>query len=136
MVLCMRSEKGFTLLEVIMGMAILTTVGVAIILSLALACRVLMITDNHETARDLAEAQMEYIQKQLYSPGNSSDYQLISDISTKYPGYTVVNNPPMKTLIDQDGNITNEDSGIQMIRIVVQHDTETVFTLYGRKVQW
>ena len=131
----MRSEKGFTLVEVIVAVALLAIIGIGLLSGLTGASTVLLKADTRETARDLAQAQMEYIQSQTYI-ASSEDYPTLPDIETKYPGYSVVTDFPMKSSIDEDGNLSDVDTGIQLITISVQKDEQTVFTLYGRKVMW
>ena len=127
--------KGFTLVEVLVAVALLALVGVAILASLGGASKVLLKTDLRETARNLAEAQMEYIQNAPYKTTDPTGipvfYDKLPNLSTSYPGYDV---EVHAARIDKGSGITN-DTGIQEITIVVEHSTNTVFTLVGMKVK-
>jgi prepilin-type N-terminal cleavage/methylation domain-containing protein len=56
-----KREKGFTLIEVVVALAIFSLLGVAILTSMQTASRTLIKTDGKETARNIAETQMEYV---------------------------------------------------------------------------
>lgn len=61
-------QKGFTLVEILVAVALLAIIGTAFLGALTLASRVLLQADTRETARDIAEAQIEYIQNQNFIP--------------------------------------------------------------------
>ncbi len=137
------SEQGFSLIEVIVGVAILAALGVALLSSLTLATRVAMSTNTMETARDLAQAQMEYVQSQAYNDDNPEDYEgedyegpafydTLPDLENDYPGYYV---KISASRIDK-GNGIETDTGFQEITIIVYQGTEEQFTLVGRKADW
>ncbi len=64
----MRSQKGFTLVEILVALALLAIIGVGLLSALMLASKVLLQADTQETARDIAEAQIEYVQNQDFMP--------------------------------------------------------------------
>lgn len=121
--------KGFTLIEVIVAVAILSIIGSGLLGGLILASRTLLSADTRETARDLAQAQMESIQKQEYDTSLPLNYSQITALPT---GYSV---SIMPERIDEDGNPSSDDIGIQKITITVQDGTGD-FSLEGRKVNW
>ncbi len=61
-----KNQKGFSLVEVIIAVAIMSIIGVALFMSLGGASKILMKTDTAETARDLAVTQMERIKNAPY----------------------------------------------------------------------
>jgi prepilin-type N-terminal cleavage/methylation domain-containing protein len=61
-----RSQKGFTLLETVIAMAILCVIAVAFLTALATSSRALIVTDERETALNLAKSQMEYVMNLAY----------------------------------------------------------------------
>jgi len=129
-----KNEKGFSLIEVIIATAIISIIGIGLLSALGASSKIALKTNIHETARNMAEAQMEYIQNQPYSTG--PDYQLLPDISTIYPDYSIVTDPPMKSLIDLDGNPAGSDIGLHKITVTVEYVGQAVFRLEGHKVNW
>lgn len=132
-----RSQKGFTLVEILVAVALLSIIGVGLLAALGGASKVLIKADIRETARDLAQAQMEYVQSVEYNAddpeGNKEFYPKIEDLSTKYPGFDV---EITAERIDKDyPPDTSDDDGIQEITIVVKHGSKIIFTLTGMKVK-
>jgi prepilin-type N-terminal cleavage/methylation domain-containing protein len=80
-----NSDKGFTMIETLVAVAILATVGVALLSGLMLSTRALLKTDSSETGKDLAVAQMEYIKNLPYSSTYSPD----SNLNPTSGGYSV-----------------------------------------------
>ncbi len=123
-------QSGFTLVEVIVALAILAIVGIGLLGGLTLASRTLLHADARDTARDLAQAQMESVQKQDYIASSSPAYTEITDLPT---GYSIDINAQ---LIDANGNLSNNDIGIQKVTITVQQNGSSGYILEGRKVNW
>ena len=115
----MKNQKGFTLVEVIVAVALLATIGVGLITALGGATKVLLRADTHETARDLSEAQIEYVQNQTYQV-TAPDYAEIS-----VPAGWAINT-----------SATQIEDGIQEIRVAVFQGAEQKYVLTGRKVNW
>jgi len=117
----MRSQKGVSLVEVLVALAILSLVGVAYLSSLSTSSRALMIADEKQTARNIAELQMESIKSQEYS---LSEYDEIN-IDSDYPGYSV----------DIDSSVLprDPDTNIQRIEITISKSDKELFTLVGFK---
>jgi prepilin-type N-terminal cleavage/methylation domain-containing protein len=114
-----NSNKGFTLIEVIVAVALLAIIGVGLLAALTGATKVLLKADTSETVRDLAQAQMEYIQNQDFS----TSYAISNSIDSKYPGFT--------TQIKTPEDIR---TGLQKITIDIKQGSDTLFTLMGYKV--
>ena len=122
-----HSSRGFTLIEVIIAIALLGMLAVAFLGGLSTGLKVLSRTDELETARNIAEKQMEYVMKLPYQ-NSPYTYPQFPDMSTSYPGYTVT----------ATGNsITGADSKIQKILVMVSHNgnPQPVITLEDYKVQ-
>lgn len=119
MVILMKSEKGFALIEVVIAIAIMGIIAAAFMSALAGASRALFIADERATAESLARSQLEYIKSQDYSD-NGTGYTTIS--STDYA----------ITYISE--NVTGQ-SGLQKITITVRHtvNSKDVITLEGYK---
>ncbi len=125
-----RSQKGFSLLETVIAIGVLGIIAPALVFALATGVNVLSMTDLRETARDLAQSQMESVQRQPYDPnlGNDPPYALVE----RPAGFEVV---MTATRIDQGGGTTN-DTGIQHIEILIMRGDKTIFVLDGQKVKW
>jgi type II secretory pathway pseudopilin PulG len=119
----MVSEKGFTLVETLAGMTIMVLVGVALLASLTLSSRVLADTDNKETARNLAVAEMEYVKNLPFATSYSQDISLVPGGSN----YGVTIETPVE--VEEDGNL-------QLIRVIIRRNGSEVARLEGYKVKW
>jgi prepilin-type N-terminal cleavage/methylation domain-containing protein len=116
----MNSEKGFSLIEVLVAIAIIASVGVAIFSGLTLTTNLLTKTDTDETAKELAVSQMEYVKTTWW---NDSVYHI--DNSTLPAGYSI---PDITPLPLNDGNL-------QKITIIVKQYSREVFRLEDYKVK-
>jgi prepilin-type N-terminal cleavage/methylation domain-containing protein len=68
----MKNEKGFTLVETLIALLILGIVAVGTLSGLSSSSKGLIATDRSETAKNIAEAQMEYVKGSSYSPQYST----------------------------------------------------------------
>ena len=103
----MRSERGFSLIETAVSIAILSIIAVGFLSALGTSSKAVLVVDEHQTARNLAQSQMEYVMNQTYAPS-----YVPSPISSEYADYSVA--------ITTD-NITSRDGDIQKIRVTVSH---------------
>ncbi len=128
----MKSEKGFTFIEVVIALAVLGIIAVGFLGGLATASKGLLIADERETANNLAEAQMENVKNQPYdSTNNPPQYELLDDIDIP-DGYSV--EVPMAERLDPEDDGLDDDDGIQKIAITVRHNGKEVLTLEDYKV--
>lgn len=67
-----RGESGFTLVEAVASIALIGIVGAALCTGLGTSSTVLLNTDARETAKNLAETQMEFIKFQGFVPGSGT----------------------------------------------------------------
>lgn len=79
----LRKQRGFTLIEVIIAMALLGIIAIAFLGALATASSSIIIADERTTAESLARSQMEYAKNQDYSD-NQWSYE-VTDSSRQGP---------------------------------------------------
>ena len=118
----MKRENGFAFIEVIISLAIIGIVAVSFLGGLSTASNGLLTADERETAKNLAEAQMEYVKNHPYSVS----YSPSTDILNEYEGYDV---SISTTSLQEDGNI-------QKVIITIDHQLKTeLITLENYKVR-
>jgi prepilin-type N-terminal cleavage/methylation domain-containing protein len=138
----MKSEKGFSLLEVMLAVALIGIIAVALLLGLGGASRTMSIADERATAESLARSQLESIKNQPYIdysvPGHDPYNIEECDI-----GYTIELditpfNPDTGEDYSESGGVFVQDDGIQRITITVTHEVFTrsdkPLTLQGYKL--
>ncbi len=119
--LWLKSEKGFSLIEVLVSLVLMGTIGVGFLGAVTNASKAAFSTDVLDSAKSLAENQMEYVKKQAYA-----DTYEAGPIPTDYSGYSVtIDASPAAT---RDGNI-------QRVRVAVSYQNRPVTFLEGCKVK-
>ena len=119
----MKSEEGFSLIEVLVSLAILATIGLGFLSASATGIRATLIMDEGTTSKNLACSQMEHVKSQGYDAS-----------------YTPAPIPDGKDYVGYSANITAEplhdsDDGIQKITVTIEHNSKVVTTLEAYKVQ-
>ena len=139
-----KSEKGFSLLEVIIAIALLGLIGAAFLMGLATVSKALLITDVRGTAETLAIKQMEYIRNQPYSD-NTWNYTVSSSAepsASPEPSWWT-DNPPSPLTGDylryyvkaRAWNFEGREGIREIIVETYNHDTDDlIFTLECYKV--
>jgi prepilin-type N-terminal cleavage/methylation domain-containing protein len=112
----MKSEKGFSLLEVMLAIALLGVIIAALMSALSTGSSAVFVADERATAESLAKSQMEYIRNQNYDASHDPpQYALLADIPAGYQiDVTAVR-------LDPKSDGTAADDGIQKITVTVQH---------------
>jgi len=137
------SSRGFTILEVVIAIALLGIIAVSVLTALSTASVALIIADRRATAESLARTQMEYVKHSPYD-------DVLEDGHPQYPLDPTITLPPSYNVVttavrlNQDEN-PNDDDGIQKITVTVSYDivgsenkiVERQFTLedYKRKLE-
>ena len=119
-----KSELGFSLLEVTIAIVLLGILAVGFMTALGTASKVLFVTDEKETMKNLAESQMEYINQQPYSPSGT---YVAAAVPAGYSGFTV-QIPPAVTLSSANATVH-----MQQVTVIVSRDNRQ-FTLVDYKV--
>jgi len=136
----MKSEKGFSLIEVAIAMLLLGIVAVAVLGGLATGSRALMLADERATAESLARTEMEYVRNQGYS-GAPWAYELPSASPPADPPTWWDPGDPHTLPDGYDGYTANvsavplngTDDGIQRTIVTVWHleKPDAIITLEG-----
>lgn len=113
----LKSEKGFTLIETIVALVLMSIISVAFLSGLATTSSSRALAEERVSGKILAEAQMENIKKQPYT----DNYTLLDPEG--YEGYST--------------NVTVEDFyyNLQKITVTVYHHEDDVFSLESFKVK-
>lgn len=125
------SSRGFSMLEVVIAIALLGIIAVSVLSALQTAAMALISADRRATAESIARTQMEWVRY--------SDYD--DDLAEGHPEYSL---DPQITLPPDFGVVTtairinkdvdpDDDDGIQQITVTVSHQDIVVVTLEGFK---
>jgi type II secretory pathway pseudopilin PulG len=115
----MSGERGFALIETLVSLFLVTTIGIAVLIGLNTGTKALVVHDTRVTAKNLAETQMEYVKGLPYA----TSYEPAS-ISSGFEGYVAeIDASPL------------EDSYIQKITVTIYYHENSVLTLENYKVK-
>ncbi len=117
----MRNQEGFSLLEVIISLALIGIVVTGILSALATSSRATITNEMQTTAQNLAEEQIEYVRSQQYDGTNTPpQYQVLDDVPASYSvSCTAVR-------LDPEGDGSDDDDGLQKITVAVAFNGTTV----------
>jgi prepilin-type N-terminal cleavage/methylation domain-containing protein len=122
----MKSEKGFSLIEVLVSLAILGILSAGFLSALLNATNATITVDQKDTGRAIAQSQMEYVKEQKFSTTGS--YVINESLLSEYPGYSIT--LPLNVTTPSQRN-----TFIQKIKIEVVQNGKVVTTLEDFKVK-
>ena len=142
----MKKEKGFTLVEVIIALALVGIIAVSFLMALSAASKALIVADEHTAAESLARSQMEHIKNQDYSTINVDWVYTVTDLersSSDWPdwwGTGDPGNPPLLSSnyagysVEASADEDDDNPGIQKITVTVSYGSNEIITLEDYKV--
>ena len=121
-----KDQRGFSLIEVMLSIARLGILAVSFLSAIGTGSMVLFMTDQRQTAKNLAESQLEYVRSQSYDFNDPPSYEQDEVESLTHPGYFIsVEVAPLH----------DPDDGIQKITVTVSHHGEGITQLEGYKTE-
>ncbi len=124
MIRLVKNEKGFTLIEVVIAIALLGIIASGFLMALSGATKAILVADERTTAESLARSQMEYVKNQTYDDTNNPpQYSQLPSIPTDYTIALTAER------LDPEGDGTGDDDGLQKITVTISHNTKQIITL-------
>lgn len=127
----MKSEKGFSLIETLIALALMGIVAVTLLIGMTTAFRAAALSQERVAAESLAKSQFEFIKAQDYI--TVADYDPDDALKRYAPisigdglveqSYTIEIGPP-QTIISPGAR----GYELQIVTVVVKHNTEEVLT--------
>ena len=126
-------QGGYTLIEVLAGLAFLAMVGVTFLSAMVVTTKATLIADERTTAESLSQAELEYVMQCNYDDTNvPPQYEVDGDIPVP-SGYSIEVDAERLDLYD-DG--TANDDGVQKITVRIYHDGDLVTATEGYKARY
>ena len=121
----MSSEKGFSLTETILALALLGIVSAIFLGSIGTETKATLVTAEQVTSESLVRGEIEYIKAYPYQY-SASEYPI--DQTLNIPRGWHMPNPTVEALHEPD-------DGIQKVTITIQRDGEDEFSAIIYKVE-
>ena len=119
-----KDQRGFSLIDVMLSIALLGILAVSFLGAIGTGSMVLFMTDERQTAKNLAESQMEYVKNIDYI--DDADSYEAAEFGDEYAGYSV------EIEVEE---IAESDENIQKITVIIQYHGEEVTRLEGYKAK-
>ena len=133
------SQKGQTLVEVLIAIVILGMVAVPFLTALSVSSRAIMVTDDKAAAESLVRAELEYVKNSPYNftgfsyrlPGTPPPWDPNrTALDSCYATYSVnVTGVPINSTTGEALPDPKNDQHIQKITVVVYHQNTSVLTM-------
>lgn len=131
--LCWRQRSGFSLLDVLVAMAIMGIVAVVFLNALATSHRATITADERVTAESLARKQLESMKGVAYINYGVSGHPeyALADAPLSY-SISLLATPVDSATLQPLPN--GQDQGIQVLAVTVARNGDDLFTVHGLKV--
>ena len=137
---------GFSMLEVVIAIALLGIITVSVLSALQTAALALISADRRATSESIARSQMEYVKtsfyidysKELSDPEREPDFYEQIAIQSGGGDYTLETkaepiDPSSHQPYDGEDGVFDDDDGIQKITVTVSFEGRVVVTLEDYK---
>jgi len=123
-------QRGFTLIEILVALAILAAIGVAFLSGLSTTSKIVAMSQESVAVESLAKSQIERIKSQDYIPvvdydpltNGYEEINIPADLAGR--GYDIEINPPEIIIIPPEGGFE-----LQSITVVIRRNGEGMFTI-------
>jgi prepilin-type N-terminal cleavage/methylation domain-containing protein len=143
-------SRGFTLVEVLITVALIGAIAVAFFSFMSAAASTLIHADERTIAESLARSQLEYAKNQGYNStlvNGQATYLKIPNIPVGYTIWSVnrdaaghvVNggaSDPIIAIPWADNKTALTDTGLQMVALVIKHDDKVIYTFVNDNPNW
>ena len=142
-------SRGFSMLEVVIAIALLGIIAVSVLSALQTAALALISADRRATSESIARSQMEYVKTSPYidysmelsNPEREPDYYDKITIQSGGGDYSLdseaepIDPGSHQPYLEEPGNpgVYQYDDGIQLITVTVSFEGRTVVTLEDYK---
>ena len=118
----MRGERGFTLVEVLVAVAILGVIGVAFLSALSTGYLALVLADEQTMSESLTRTEFENIKNDSYDFVISDNYSALGGLYHVYVEVEELGDP-------------GQEYPIKLVTVRVEHQGETVLTTETYKIE-
>jgi len=142
------SSRGFTLVEVLITIALIGAIAVAFFSFMSAATSALIHADERTIVESLARSQLEYVKNQDYN-NSTATYPKIPSASIPV-GYTIWSRNGNGTVVNggatdrvigipwdsADNKPATGDTGLQKIALVIEHEGRQIYTFINDNPYW
>lgn len=126
------NQKGTSLVEVLLALAIFGAIVVSLFIALNVSHRTTFSVNRQTTAESLTRAELEYVKSCDYDDVNNPPVYGVDPNLAIPTGYSI---DVTAERLDPEGDGTGNDDGIQKITVKVYYDGELVVTTESYKVR-
>jgi prepilin-type N-terminal cleavage/methylation domain-containing protein len=148
------NSRGFTMIEVLIAIAILGIISIGFLSALATSSLSVALGDERTVAESLARRQIEYVKNQGYIAASvlnnyTPTYQKISGIPEGYSIWSVASTSSTVVISENITGIpwdsadnrpvnmpTDKDVGLQKISLVIKHEDKEIYTFVNTNLNW